>query len=103
MLSFMTPPGGTAAYRKCVSMILLVLEIMLSKDAIPPQVTWEMPKDDDPLDQPRELKLVDPSSPEQALSFEEKMSVFEAILEVIPHVGLDPVLGLAVARSAPAS
>jgi E3 ubiquitin-protein ligase HUWE1 len=76
-----------------VGQVLLVIEKLLSDDAQPPQIEWNLPQSfDDPIDPgPARLK---PS----LLSSDEKTQLFESILEILPRIGKDESLALSVSR-----
>ncbi|KAL2861423.1 hypothetical protein BJX68DRAFT_260250 [Aspergillus pseudodeflectus] len=77
-----------------VGHVLLVLEKLLSDDAQPPQIRWTFPDADNPAgenDGPAQLE-------EPLVSNDEKMQLFEALIEVLPRIGKDDTLALSVCR-----
>ncbi|KAF5864652.1 hypothetical protein ETB97_006929 [Aspergillus alliaceus] len=74
--------------------VLLVLEKLLSDDAQPPQIRWNMPDNENPGaedDTPAQLE-------EPLISPEQKTQLFEALVEILPRVGKDSTLALSVCR-----
>ncbi|KAL4780721.1 hypothetical protein BJX76DRAFT_360559 [Aspergillus varians] len=77
-----------------VGHVLLVLEKLLSDDAQPPQVRWTLPDNADPSptdEGPAQLE-------EPLVSRDEKMQLFEVLVEILPRVGKDETLALSVCR-----
>ncbi|KAL4738324.1 hypothetical protein BDV11DRAFT_138750 [Aspergillus similis] len=77
-----------------VGHVLLVLEKLLSDDAQPPQINWTSPDNSDPSstdDGPAQLQ-------EPLISNDEKMQLFEVLVEVLPRIGKDDTLALSVCR-----
>ncbi|KAL5046852.1 hypothetical protein BDW71DRAFT_207011 [Aspergillus fruticulosus] len=77
-----------------VGHVLLVLEKLLSDDAQPPQINWTLPDNSDPSsidDGPAQLQ-------ESLISNDEKMQLFEVLVEVLPRIGKDETLALSVCR-----
>ncbi|KAL2821931.1 hypothetical protein BJX63DRAFT_427294 [Aspergillus granulosus] len=77
-----------------VGHVLLVLEKLLSDDVQPPQIRWTLPDSDNPVgedDGPAQLE-------EPLVSNEEKMQLFEALIEILPRIGKDDTLALSVCR-----
>lgn len=78
-----------------ISAILLVIERVLGEDVQPASITWSPP----PLDQPMKAEM-DPIAIEPPLlSFEAKEKIFDALLEIMPRIGKDESLVLAVVRT----
>ncbi|KFY50994.1 hypothetical protein V496_09038 [Pseudogymnoascus sp. VKM F-4515 (FW-2607)] len=76
-----------------VAHILLIVEILLSDDAEPRETDWKIPTSETAtIDQPV-LK-----APELVVSTEDRATLFEAILEILPRIGKDESLALAVMR-----
>jgi E3 ubiquitin-protein ligase HUWE1 len=76
-----------------IGQILLIIERMLSDDAEPPQITWNMPTS------------LNGALPEEAILTEktivtkdEKRSLFESLLDILPRVGKDKSLALSISR-----
>ncbi|OBT49275.1 hypothetical protein VE00_00448 [Pseudogymnoascus sp. WSF 3629] len=76
-----------------VAHILLIVEILLSDDAEPRETDWKIPTSETgALEQPV-LK-----APELVVSTEDRATLFEAILDMLPRIGKDESLALAVMR-----
>ncbi|KFY67983.1 hypothetical protein V497_00118 [Pseudogymnoascus sp. VKM F-4516 (FW-969)] len=76
-----------------VAHILLIVEILLSDDAEPRETEWKIPTSEtSAIDQPV-LK-----APELVVSTEDRATLFEAILDMLPRIGKDESLALAVMR-----
>lgn len=76
-----------------IGQVLLIIERMLSDDAEPQQITWNMPTSvNGPL--PDEVILADKT----IIAKDEKMLLFESLLEILPRVGKDKSLALSIAR-----
>ncbi|OBT91108.1 hypothetical protein VE02_00100 [Pseudogymnoascus sp. 03VT05] len=76
-----------------VAHILLIVEILLSDDAEPRETEWKIPTSETAsLEQPV-LK-----APELVVSTEDRATLFEAILDMLPRIGKDESLALAVMR-----
>ncbi|KAL5365688.1 hypothetical protein BJX96DRAFT_18474 [Aspergillus floccosus] len=74
--------------------VLLVLEKLLSDDSQPPQIKWSLPDSDHahPDDEgPAELE-------EPLVSNDQKLQLFEAVVEILPRIGKDDALALSVCR-----
>ncbi|KAL4941228.1 hypothetical protein BDV06DRAFT_6413 [Aspergillus oleicola] len=75
-----------------VGHVLLVLEKLLSDDCQPPQIRWTLPDNADPTDDgPAHLE-------EPLVSKDEKMQLFEVLVEILPRIGKDDTLALSVCR-----
>ncbi|PYH80925.1 hypothetical protein BO82DRAFT_403035 [Aspergillus uvarum CBS 121591] len=74
--------------------VLLVLEKLLSDDAQPPQIRWTPPGND--------AANADDEGPahleEPLVAPDQKMQLFEALVEVLPRVGKDDTLALSICR-----
>ena len=76
-----------------IGQVLLIIERMLSDDAEPPQITWNMPTSvDGPL--PDEAVLGEKT----IITKDEKVLLFESLLEILPRVGKDKSLALSITR-----
>ncbi|KAI9737204.1 MAG: hypothetical protein M1818_005736 [Claussenomyces sp. TS43310] len=76
-----------------ISHVLLIVETLLSEDAQPLETRWKIPtSESDAVDKPV-LKLV-----ESVISVERRAILFEAILEILPRIGKDGSLALAISR-----
>ncbi|KAG2419578.1 HECT [Aspergillus terreus] len=74
--------------------VLLVLEKLLSDDSQPPQIKWSLPDSDHahPEDEgPAQLE-------EPLVSNDQKLQLFEALVEILPRIGKDDALALSVSR-----
>ncbi|RAO65801.1 uncharacterized protein BHQ10_001813 [Talaromyces amestolkiae] len=96
LLEFIKIPVSDKAAKESspwVGQVLLVIEKLLSDDAQPPQIQWNAPSTlDEPIDAgPASLK-------QPLLSTDEKVQLFESLLEVLPRVGKDESLALSVCR-----
>jgi E3 ubiquitin-protein ligase HUWE1 len=76
-----------------IGQVLLIIERMLSDDAEPAQITWNMPAS---IDGAVPEAVVSPEK--TVIKKEEKVLLFEAVLEVLPQVGKDKSLALSIAR-----
>ncbi len=76
-----------------IGQVLLIIERMLSDDAEPQQVTWDMPTSLDGA-VPDEAILITKT----VVTKGEKLLLFESLLEVLPRVGKDKSLALSTAR-----
>ncbi len=77
-----------------VGHVLLVLEKLLSDDAQPPHIRWTLPDNADPSptdEGPAQLE-------EPLVSRDEKMQLFEVLVEILPRIGKDDTLALSVCR-----
>lgn len=72
--------------------VLLILEKLLSDDAQPPQIRWNLP-DSDNSDDAGPAHLEEP-----LVSLDQKMQLYEAIVEILPRIGKDDTLALSVCR-----
>ena len=76
-----------------VAQILLVIEKLLAEDVQPQQIEWIPPGNDEAYsDDP----IVDMEEP--LVSYDEKLQLFQKVLEVLPHVGKDESLALSITR-----
>lgn len=74
--------------------VLLILEKLLSDDAQPPQIRWNPPSLDNPSaddEGPAQLE-------EALIPHDQKMQLFEGLVEILPRVGKDDALALSVCR-----
>jgi E3 ubiquitin-protein ligase HUWE1 len=72
--------------------ILLIVEMLLSGDAKPGKTTWIPPKENDAIQEPV-FTAIDPSVPS-----DERALLLDKILEMLPRIGKDESLALAVLR-----
>jgi E3 ubiquitin-protein ligase HUWE1 len=76
-----------------IAQILLIVEMLLSEDARPRKTKWMVPKEEnDVVDEPV-LEAFDYAVPE-----DDRAQLFEAILDILPRIGKDESLALAVLR-----
>ncbi|PYH96257.1 ubiquitin-protein ligase [Aspergillus ellipticus CBS 707.79] len=74
--------------------VLLVLEKLLSDDAQPPQIRWSLPDHENPTPEdegPAHLE-------ESLVSQDQKMQLYEALVEILPRIGKDDTLALSICR-----
>jgi E3 ubiquitin-protein ligase HUWE1 len=96
LLGFVQIPGreqNNEVALPWIGQVLLIIERMLSDDAEPQQITWNMPTSaDGPLPDPAVL------TEKNIITKEGKMLLFESLLEILPRVGKDKSLALSIAR-----
>ncbi|KAF7160404.1 hypothetical protein CNMCM5623_005959 [Aspergillus felis] len=74
--------------------VLLILEKLLSDDAQPPQIRWNLPDGDNSTpDDAGPAQLEEP-----LVSLDQKTQLYEAIVEILPRIGKDDTLALSVCR-----
>ena len=74
--------------------VLLILEKLLSDDAQPRQIHWSPPSMDSPAGEdegPAQLE-------EPLIAHDQKMHLFEALVDILPRIGKDDALALSVCR-----
>ncbi|KAF2834163.1 hypothetical protein M501DRAFT_1001473 [Patellaria atrata CBS 101060] len=74
--------------------VLLIVERLLAEDVQPQQIHWIPPPTN-------EVLLEDTSAidvPESVISQEEKLQLFDAVVEVLPRIGKDASLALSIVR-----
>lgn len=77
-----------------IGQVLLVIERVLSEDAQPNKIQWTQPSpESDPSNVPVAV-LEDP-----VLSFSDKTSLFDALIEILPRIGKDESMALSVVRA----
>lgn len=74
-----------------IAPVLLITERMLSRDSEPVEVTWEMPNDFETSNAPRLILS-------KVLDVEQKELLFSTLLDLLPRVGKDKKMALAVTR-----
>ena len=74
--------------------VLLVIEKLLSDDAQPPQIKWNPP----PLENPRAHDHEPAYLEEPLVSHDQKVQLFEALVEILPRTGKDDKLALSICR-----
>ncbi|KEQ69691.1 hypothetical protein M436DRAFT_55096 [Aureobasidium namibiae CBS 147.97] len=77
-----------------VSNMLLIIERVLAEDEKPQQIQWTMPPFEDPYKEQDIAELKPPIVPD-----EEKITVFDALVEILPKIGKDETLALSVTRT----
>lgn len=73
--------------------VLLILEKLLADDTQPRQISWTPPTPDNPNPSEEIARLEPPLVP-----LEEKVKLFEALVEILPRVGKDDALALSICR-----
>lgn len=73
--------------------VLLIFERLLSEDAIPQQIKWLVPESGSVQLQEQIVEVVEPY-----ISFEDKQLLLDRILDILPRIGKDRTMGLAVVR-----
>lgn len=73
--------------------VLLILEKLLSDDCQPTQIQWNPPTGDNSNDNDEPAQL-----PEPLVPLDEKIHLFESLVEVLPRVGKDDALALSICR-----
>ena len=76
-----------------IGSILAVIELVLAEDEQPQSIQWTAPDYSVPYVQPPIAELKDPIVP-----FEEKSHLFDAIRDILPKIGKDTGLAVAVVR-----
>lgn len=74
--------------------VLLILEKLLSDDAQPPQIHWTPP----PFDNPHASSETPARLGEPLVPHDQKLQLFEALVEILPRVGKDDTLALSICR-----
>lgn len=75
-----------------IGQVLVILERLLAEDQLPPQISWTPPTDDNSDGAPVE------NPPEPIVGLDQKNQLFDALIEVLPHIGKDESLALSVMR-----
>jgi E3 ubiquitin-protein ligase HUWE1 len=75
-----------------IGQVLLIVERLLAEDQLPHQIQWTPPSGDS-----QEEATVE-EIPEPIVNLDEKNQMFDAIIEVLPHIGKDESLALSVMR-----
>lgn len=75
-----------------IGQVLLIIEKMLSQDCLPYEIKWKMPEEGKPADE------TVAEAPAPAVSPDEKIQLFDAILAVLSKVGKDDALALSILR-----
>ncbi|KAI9847392.1 MAG: hypothetical protein M1837_002581 [Sclerophora amabilis] len=77
-----------------IGQILLTLEKLLAENSQPQQIKWTAPSSENAPAQSPVAELDEPAIP-----VDEKAHLFEAIVDILPHVGKDESLALSVTRT----
>ncbi|KAL8846980.1 MAG: hypothetical protein Q9221_007953 [Calogaya cf. arnoldii] len=77
-----------------IGQVLLVVERVLSEDAQPVKIQWSQPSPETKPDDPPVAVLEDP-----VLSMDDKVSLFDALIDILPRIGKDDSLALSVVRT----
>ena len=95
MLSFLRLPAANGRTEEgsypWVAPVLLITEKMLSRDCEPAEVQWTSPNDFESADK----AVLDPVS---VFDLEDKSKLFDALVNLLPRVGKDKGMALAIAR-----
>jgi E3 ubiquitin-protein ligase HUWE1 len=75
-----------------IGQVLLIIERLLAEDQLPHQIQWTPPTEES-----QDETTVD-DLPQPIVSMEEKDSLFNAIIEMLPRIGKDESLALSVTR-----
>lgn len=95
LLSFvkLSPNHSAEEPSPWIAHILLIVEMLLSEDERPRKTRWTPPKDENDTAEPPVLDPFEHSVPQ-----EERAQLLEAILAILPKIGKDESLALAVLR-----
>ncbi|KAF2762305.1 hypothetical protein EJ05DRAFT_204624 [Pseudovirgaria hyperparasitica] len=95
LLSFVKifPSQGKEDSSPWIGPVLLVLEMLLSDDARPPQIQWTPPSGEE-----SSFDISTVAAPTVIVRKDQKIALFKAITELLPYVGKDEVLALAISR-----
>jgi E3 ubiquitin-protein ligase HUWE1 len=77
-----------------IGQILLIVEKLLSDDAEPVKINWDPP----PPDAPRSEEPIARLEKEEVIPLDQKIELFDALVEVLPRIGKDASLALSVTR-----
>ena len=77
-----------------VSNILLIIERILAEDEQPQQIQWTPPPFEEPYKDQNVVELKPPVVPD-----EDKSTLFDALVEILPKIGKDEALALSVVRT----
>lgn len=88
-----SPASSNEELPQWIPYILLIFEILLSDDEQPVEVDWKPPSnDDEPVEQPIWV------AKETSMSDEDRSSLLNAILDILPRIGKDEALAVSVLR-----
>jgi E3 ubiquitin-protein ligase HUWE1 len=95
LLSFvkLSPNHSTEEPSPWIAHILLIVEMLLSEDARPVKTRWLPPQDEEEDVEPLVFEVPELSVPE-----DDRNQLLDAILEILPRIGKDESLALAVLR-----
>ncbi|KAL8679036.1 MAG: hypothetical protein Q9186_004664 [Xanthomendoza sp. 1 TL-2023] len=77
-----------------IGQVLLVVERVLAEDAQPVKIQWTQPSPGSKQDDPPVAVLEDP-----VLSLDDKVSLFDALIDLLPRIGKDDSLALSIVRA----
>ncbi|CAO1604362.1 E3 ubiquitin-protein ligase tom1 [Xanthoria calcicola] len=77
-----------------IGQVLLVVERVLSEDAQPVKIQWTHPGPETKPNDPPVAVLEDP-----LLSLDDKVALFDALIDILPRIGKDDSLALSVVRA----
>ncbi|KAH8730382.1 hypothetical protein GQ44DRAFT_823136 [Phaeosphaeriaceae sp. PMI808] len=75
-----------------IGQVLLILERLLAEDQLPPQISWTPPTG------VTTEEITTEQLPKPIVSLDEKNQLFDAIMEMLPHISKDESLALSVTR-----
>jgi E3 ubiquitin-protein ligase HUWE1 len=87
-----TPDQATDQSAPWIGQVLLIIERLLAEDQLPHQIEWTPPTGDE------EEEVTTDELPEPVVDLEEKVSLFDAILEILPRIRKNESLALSVTR-----
>ncbi|KAL8789491.1 MAG: hypothetical protein Q9213_001104 [Squamulea squamosa] len=88
------PDQTTEELSPWIGQVLLVVERVLSEDAQPVKIQWTQPSPEVKPNDPPVAALEDP-----VLSINDKVSLFDALIDILPRIGKDDSLALSVVRT----
>ena len=95
MISFLKLPAANGRTEEgsypWVAPVLLILEKMLSKDCEPAEIEWTPPNDLEPVSKAVVIPL-------SVFGRDDKLKLFDALVNLLPRVGKDRGMALAIAR-----
>ncbi|KAL9583545.1 MAG: hypothetical protein Q9203_005037 [Teloschistes exilis] len=96
LLSFvrMFPDQKAEEASPWIGQVLLVIERVLSEDAQPTKIQWTPPSSEEAAKETPVATLEDP-----VLSMDDKTSLFNALIDILPRIGKDESLALSVVRA----
>ncbi|KAL1959539.1 hypothetical protein VTO42DRAFT_1984 [Malbranchea cinnamomea] len=76
-----------------IGQVLLIMERVLSDDAQPVQIRWTPPNSNEPEEPEQPAQLEEP-----VISLDDKMKLFESIVDILPRIGKAELLALSICR-----